>query len=399
MMLFSRPFSVPFVVEIYCIPHEHFRTTRRDGARKQRSWQTIFFEKQLIDPSTMTLENVALTWGAALVGFAPLLCFFFQITYQKSQLIIVFITAAFFYLLASLAASRAWYVLDPVIGLESAWSAILPGIIFQFIFRCAFVALYHKVEAVIAYSIEKTEEEQRQGEADLSEPTDITTAKLKLELNDVASGVAAGTGFGGMHAILMFGSLLAYETSDLGILYQPSCPYLPSLLVSALNCFFFFFLDIFWMLFTFFGMRRRLIFPRGGGTLHDMNPSRRWFGAYYGNTRAGGNSALLTVLTTHTLAAGFTIFNVFQYGCVLSLSLVPVVLVVVAWNFWAGVSSIYNPLPHSTERLSLPASYSYGSRAEAANNDEDFEGDDDDDGADDTLGSDVDAVQRARSKD
>mmetsp|Transcript_44410 Transcript_44410/g.67983 ORF Transcript_44410/g.67983 Transcript_44410/m.67983 type:complete len:341 (-) Transcript_44410:38-1060(-) len=340
----------------------------------------------------MTTESVALTWGAALVGFAPLLCFFFQITYQKSQLIIVFITAAFFYLLASLSAAIFWYILDPIIGLENAWSAILPGIAFQFIFRCAFVALYHKVEAVIEYSIERTEEDQREGDA---EPTDMTTAKLKLELNDVASGVAAGTGFGGMHAILMFGSLLAYESSDLGILYQPSCPYLPSLLVSALNCFFFFFLDIFWMLFTFFGMRRRLIFPRGGGTLHDMNPSRRWFGSYYGNTRSGGNSALVTVLTTHTLAAGFTTFNVFQYGCVLSLSLVPVVLVGIAWTFWSGISSIYTPMPHSTARLSLPASYSYGSRAEAANNDEEYE----DENEEDDLGSDADAVQRARSRD
>lgn len=356
----------------------------------------------------MTAENVALTWGAAFVGMAPLLCFFFQITFQKSQLIIVFITAAFFYLLSSLVASMFWYVLDPLIGLENAWCAILPGVIFQFIFRAAFVALYHKVEAVIEYSIEKTEENQRRStDQDPQEATDITMAKLKLELNDVASGIAAGTGFGGMKSILMFGSLLAYETSDLGILYQPSCPDMPSLLVSGLNCFFFFFLDIFWMLFTFFGMRRRLIFPRGGGTLHDINPSRRWFGAYFGNTRSGGNSALLTVLISHLAAAGFTTFNMFQYGCAFSLSLVPATLLVVAWAFWSGISNIYTPMPHSTTRLSLPASFSYGSRAEAANNGEEYHDDDDDDdqvgyvanvpdGSEN--GSDRDIIQRSRSR-
>jgi hypothetical protein len=329
----------------------------------------------------MTADTTALVWGAAAIGFAPLVCFFFQITFPKSQLIIVFTTAAFFYLLACLAASICWYVLDPVIGLGGAWSAIIPGIFFQFIFRCAFVSLYQKVEQVIEDSFDKSEmelqERQQQNQSGhinndaASQNTDIDTAKLKLELNDTASGIAAGTGFGGMHAIILFGSLLASESADLGVLYQPSCPYMPSLIVSALHCFHFFFLDIFWMLLTVFGMRRRLIFPRGGGTLQDLNPSRRSFGAYFGNTRAGGNTALATVLVSHALAAGFTTFNRFQYGCALSLSLVPAVLLVVAYMFWSGVSNIYTPQPHSNERLTLPASFSYGSRAGMDDDDDD----------------------------
>jgi hypothetical protein len=323
-----------------------------------------------------TADSTALVWGAALVGFAPLLCFFFQITFPKSQLIIVFVTSAFFFLLACLAASICWYMLDPLIGLGGAWSALIPGIFFQFMFRCAFVALYQKVEAVIELSFEKSEEEQEEGENN-SQATDLDTAKLKLELNDIASGLAAGTGFGGMHSILLFGSLLASESSDLGVLYQPSCPYVPSLVTSAINCFLFFFLDIFWMLFTFYGMRRRLIFPRGGGTLQDMNPGRRRFGAYFGNTRSGGNLALLTVLISHTAAAGFTTFNSFQYGCAFSLSLLPAVLLVVAYLFWSGVGRVYTPLAHSNARLSLPASFSYGSRADVD--------DDDDDGGEDHV--------------
>lgn len=319
----------------------------------------------------MTVDSTALTWGSGLIAFAPMLCLFFQVTFPKSQLIIVFTTSAFFFLLAGLSASIAWYILDPVIGLGGAWSALLPGVICQFIFRCLFVSLYHRVELVIEQSIEKGEQEGEQEGGDSSE---LEAAKLKLELNDVACGLAAGTGFGGMHAILLYGTLLASESADLGVLYQPSCPYLPALIVSAMNCFHFCVLDVFWMLLTFFGMRRRLIFPRGGGTLNEINPWRRKFGHYFGNTRTGGNMALMTVLIGHLFAAGFTTFNQFQYGCAFSLSLVPVVVIVTAYLFWSGVSKIYMPLPNSTQRLSLPASFSYGGRAE----DGDFVGMEDD---------------------
>lgn len=322
--------------------------------------------------SGSSADTKALVWGSAAIGFAPFLCCFFQIVFPKSQLLIVSTSAAFFFLLGASTASLCWYILDPVIGLDGAWSALLPGVFFQFIFRCLFVGLYHRVESVIEVSIEKTEEDRDQqppGGGGLDDdPTDssrehadLRAAKTKLSLNDVACGLAAGIGFGGFHAILMFGSLLASETSDVGVLYQPSCPGVPSLLVSAINTFFFFLLDVLWMLLTYFGMRRRLLFPRGGGTLSHINPMSRPFGHYFGNTRSGGNQALMVVLLSHTAAAGFTTFNSYQYGCVLSLSCLSALTLVVAYVFWSGVSKIYLPLPHSNVRLSLPASFSYGS--------------------------------------
>lgn len=314
-------------------------------------------------------DTKALVLGSAAIGLAPFLCFFFQVVYPKPQLLIVSISAAFFYLLSASAASLCWYILDPTIGLASAWSAIIPGVFFQFLFRCLFVTTYHNVENVIEASIENSEEEEEEDEqqpgsrSDDDQHSRIQVAKNKLSLNDAACGIAAGVGFGGLHAILLFGSLLASETYDSGVLYQPSCPKVPSLMVSALNTFCFFFLDIFWMLFTFFGIRRRVLFPRGGGALSDINPLSRPFGHYFGNTRMGGNQALLTVLITHFCAAGFTTFNAFQYGCVFSLTTLPVLTIVVAYVFWSGISKIYIPLPHSNIRLSLPASYSYGSHA------------------------------------
>jgi hypothetical protein len=119
-----------------------------------------------------------------------------------------------------------------------------------------------------------------------------------------------------------------------------------------------------------------------------MNPSRRRFGAYFGNTRTGGNLALLTVLISHAAAAGFTTFNSFRYGCVFSLSLLPAVLLVVAYLFWSGIGRVYSPLPNSNARLSLPASFSYGSRADV---------DADDDNDNEVEGED--GVQRDRNED
>lgn len=333
--------------------------------------------------SYSSADTKALFLGSAAIGFAPFVCFFFRIVFPKPQLLIVSITAAFFYLLSASAASLCWYILDPAIGLNSPWCAIIPGVFFSFMMRSLFAKVYQTVEAIIEASIEKSEEEEREHQEQSGNRSDDTvqTAKNKLALNDVACGIAAGVGFGGMHAILMFGSLLASETFDSGILYQPSCPKVPSLVVSSLNAFCFFFLDIFWMLFTFFGIRRRVLFPRGGGALSDINPLSRPFGHYFGNTRSGGNQALMTVLITHVLAAGFTTLNSFQYGCMFSLATLPLLTIVVAYVFWCGVSKIYLPLPHSNVRLSLPASYSYGSHGE-------------------TLGGDgLDAVERARDDD
>ncbi|MGK3757495.1 MAG: hypothetical protein ACI8RD_009809, partial [Bacillariaceae sp.] len=103
-------------------------------------------------------DTKALVWGSAAIGFAPFFCFFFQIVFPKPQLLIISIAAAFFYLLAASCASLIWTILDPIIGLDSAWSAIIPGIFFQFIFRCLFVTVYHKVEQVIEASIERSED-------------------------------------------------------------------------------------------------------------------------------------------------------------------------------------------------------------------------------------------------
>ena len=294
------------------------------------------------------MTAASLTWGSASLAFGPAISLLFLITYQKAQLIIVVTTSAFAFLLSALAASFVWWIFD-LIGVGNyAVVILLPGVISQFFFRCGFVALYHKVERVIQVSIRNHEEQQQQQQqrvdtvvtpATDDDPALSESARLRLELNDWACGLAAGTGFGGMHAILMYGTLLASEAGNLGTLYQPSCPGIPALVLSAMHTFLFTILDIIWMLLTFFGMRRRRQQIAEGESVVTSSG----LGALLGNERNGANKALGLVFITHFCASLATIPNIFQNGCTISVPVLAGVTVVTGLIFWAGASRIYLP--------------------------------------------------------
>ena len=302
-----------------------------------------------------TMTELALKIGSALVAFGPLVSIFSMVVYQKSQLVIVVTSSAFFFLLAAVCASLCWRCFY-AIGLRGPLSAMIPGVVFQFLFRCSFVALYHRVEAFIQTSVEKSAQYAQEHDTTMAGPDGASNdtvamertedrskwneaAKLRLALNDAACGIAAGVGFGGMHAVMLFGTLLASQVSNsVGILYQQSCPAIPSLAVSAINTFLFFILDMFWMLFTFFGMRRRLICHRGE-TLDDDTSVGGWFG----NSRTGGNVSLLLCLLSHFVSSVFTSANYFDGGCVVSLPVLGGITLLTAYLFWAGVGRIYMP--------------------------------------------------------
>lgn len=298
------------------------------------------------------MTEVALNLGCALMAFGPVVSLFALIIYQKAQLVIVVTTAAFFFLLGATPASFFWSIFH-AIGLRGPLAAIIPGVFFQFVTRCAFVTIYHKVERVIQVTLQKQLEEERYAESgngggstesvrpaqrNREEWTEIV--KLRLQLNDASCGVAAGVGFGGMHAIMLFGTLLASQMkNNIGVLYQESCPGMPSLAVSAIFACLFSILDVFWMLFTFFGMRRRLIYHRG---TFDETGSRA-IGGWFGNSRTGGNVALLFTLLSHFFSSVLTTSDNFKMGCTVSLSSVGIVVLVTAYIFWAGVGRIYMP--------------------------------------------------------
>ena len=206
------------------------------------------------------MTQFALLAGSFLVAFGPMLAIFALIVYHKAQLVILVTTAAFFYLLAATIAATVWYILDLIMGSSgSGAAAIVPGVFFQFLLRCAFTGLYHRVEKVIQTSLQKHHEQEAEaasnssntslhhgeprdsnnnhqpppGAAVVSSATYAEAAKLRLQLNDATAAIASAVGFGGMNCILLYGTLWASETSNVGVLYENSCPNMPSLAVSA----------------------------------------------------------------------------------------------------------------------------------------------------------------------
>lgn len=312
------------------------------------------------------MTSIALTLGSALLAFGPFLSIFFLVIFHKAQLVIIVTTAAFFFLVSALGASIVWWFFY-IVGLDGLVSVLLPGVLSQFLFRCYFVSLYHKVEKVIRVSLEK--EDARNGNsndnsnsnsndpnADDSDDYDenwTTAAKLSLQLNDASCGVAAGVGFGGMHAIMLYGTLLASEAGNVGVLYQDSCPGIPSLVQSAVYALCFSLMDIFWMLLTFFGMRRRLLYHRG----REFEDNFRGFGAYFGNSRNGGNMALLFVLVSHLASSAVTVASSFGRGCMVSMPVLCGMTLLTAYTFWAGTARIYMPPENSEQSISRTASH------------------------------------------
>uniref|UniRef100_A0A7S1ZI65 Uncharacterized protein n=1 Tax=Trieres chinensis TaxID=1514140 RepID=A0A7S1ZI65_TRICV len=320
------------------------------------------------------MTTPALSAGCALLAFSPSLSLLFLIAYQKSQLIIIVTTSAFAFLLSSLLASLLW--LPVPASLRTGPLIIPPAVVCQFLLRCGFVKVYHRVEAVIQKSIRKHErheaeqvrrrqEQQRQennnenhnraeeGADNVAAPTSAglsETAKLRLELNDWSCGIAAGNGFGGMHAVLLYGTLLASESSAVGTLYQDSCSFMPSLVNSAIIAFLFSILDMILMLLTFYGMRRRKdgyarnsvnVRPEGSGgasVCAGRIPLLR-----FPDTAWGGNLALIVAFFAH-LAAGFaTVPNLKQNGCLVSLPALAGVVGLTAIIFVSGVSGHFLP--------------------------------------------------------
>lgn len=300
------------------------------------------------------MTSFPLVLGSTLIAFGPLLSLFFLVIYQKAQLVIIVTTSALFFLLSALGASFVWWLFAAV-GLDGVVSLLLPGVLSQFLFRCSFVSLYHKVEKVIRLSIEQEDARGRTGTNDDLEEYDETwtaAAKLRLQLNDASCGVSAGVGFGGMHAIMLYGSLLASESGNAGVLYQDSCPAIPSLAQSAVYALCFSIMDIFWMLLTFFGMRRRLLYHRG----REFEDNIRGFGSYFGNSRSGGNLALMFVLLSHLGSSVATTASSFGQGCAVAMPIVVAITLVTAYAFWAGTARIYMPPENSAQSISRTAS-------------------------------------------
>jgi uncharacterized membrane protein YgcG len=191
------------------------------------------------------------------------------------------------------------------------------------------------------------------------------TEALQLQLNDLSCSLASGVGYATLHALFLYGSLLASESGESnsyndagsyvggggstgygGTLYQNSCSTIPSLLQGAFIAMAFSILDVLWMMVCFYGMRRinnnnnNRSFPssitRGGGrgvgrivlqilTCHGFDNDDTDSTT---SSTTNGYTALLFVTITHLLASLVLLPNSYTNGCIISL---PCLVVVVIW--------------------------------------------------------------------
>lgn len=239
----------------------------------------------------------------------------------------------------------------------------------QVLFRCAYVKGFHTIERIFMSVVEREHEGQCEREYEYEEishtdeednENDVNATprcdweiidpikKLTLELNDASCALAAGTGFGGMHAILLYGTLLADQVRQKGTLLQPSCTGVPSIIPTSFIACLFTVLDVIWMVLCFYGMRRLEDVDQPNGTrdnsLHRGGLFRR---------PASGKTALWVVVTSHTLASFSTAFNVIlpKDGCRVTLPCLSIVVVATLVFFWVCVKDWYMPVKTMTNVL------------------------------------------------
>lgn len=144
-----------------------------------------------------------------MIAFGPLATMWCTVILQRPQLIILAFCSAFFWLMGLLTLSLFWCI--PGLQESSVGTAIC-AVVFQEIWRALFFRAYQKTE-----------------EALLS-----TGQNAAVPLNDASSAVSAGVGFGTMHAVIVFGSVIS-NSIDQATVYTDKCPAMSLYLMLALQ--------------------------------------------------------------------------------------------------------------------------------------------------------------------
>ena len=270
------------------------------------------------------MTSGTLVAGCTLIAFSPTATLFFILVRKKAQLVIIVTISAFAFLLSYLTASSIWIILPQSIQ-SSPFTLIPIGVFSQFLLRLLYVRLYFKIEQIIHTSLHRMRMRARRSNSDSNsnsnsninnsnDETDEETL-LHFELNDWICGIASGIGFGGTHSILLYGTLLTSEAGNLGTLYQPSCPAIPSLLLSAINAFLFSILDMILMLFTFDGVRKQNHAESASVSISASTSATY----YFRQSNGPGVRILLYSLCFHLGAAFVTAINSTNNGCLYSV--------------------------------------------------------------------------------
>lgn len=314
------------------------------------------------------MTSLALSFGCALVAFCPSLTLFFLLVNRKTHLTIIAIISAFFHLLSVLISS-IFYLPLRLLNRDNAknkldWLYImLTSIALQTVCRYFLVKLYRIVEAFLLSVLEKGREDQDHPNSSErrtyrfyenkkihinNSSTGLNNidpvVQLKLELNDVTCALASGIGFGGMHAVILYGTLLVSQVHEKGTLFQPSCERFPSLIPTAVITCLFSILDVIWMLIFFYGIRKK-------GTKVQNHQAKVNLHFQTSQFQVSGRSAILAVIFSHTLASISTVMNkiIPNNGCLIVLSCLFVVVVATIAFFWIFIKNWYT-LKDTTEK-------------------------------------------------
>ena len=226
--------------------------------------------------------------GAALIVFSPSIAVVVLLLAKRAQLMILTILAAFVWLVAVLGAALLWRMMPE--AARTAWPLVATiGVLVQESGRMALVNLYRRTEKLLIAASAAGEES--------ATATAVSGVAVSFPLNDWSSSLAAGVGFGTMHAIIMFGSVLAASEGP-ATLYEDSCVGVPMLLLYAVLALAFLMLDIMLMCILFHADRR-------------------------GDRLMQGFAILL-----HLAASFATLANQMEAGCAVSLPIVVIVLLV-----------------------------------------------------------------------
>lgn len=147
--------------------------------------------------------------GCLFIGFAIPIFSFAYLVSIRSHLVIVSISAAFFWLLSTFLSSSLWAAIGAGDGTDVLPIASVVGVLSGEIIRYLFYKLYAKAELLV------------QG------------LPVKIFLHDVSSSIASGIGFGSMSAVVFFGPVLA-ESTGKATYYVSSCSGMNIFLLSAI---------------------------------------------------------------------------------------------------------------------------------------------------------------------
>lgn len=268
----------------------------------------------------MVYQHNALLLGSTLIAFGPTVSLFFTICYSQATLVIVFTCCAFCCLIAIFLSSLLYAAVDAIIpGSVYGGVLIVISIVCQAGCRAVFVRYYMKVEEAIEISIQNSLRANNNSDGSVASGTgnENVNDQPAMALNDMSSALAAGTGYGFMHAVMLCGTLLASEAGDdVGTLYQDSCSDIPSVINTAMTAMMFSLLDILLMYLYFFAVRRKIDVTTDvlsyDGTISDVNFK-------HSSKMKKPENVIGVALIVHSLASFISMTNDIKDGCYFAL--------------------------------------------------------------------------------